>query len=246
MGGALALALAKTGNAIAVSNPSSPKLERLRESAPGLLTFNSNAEAARRADIIVVAVKPWVLPDVIKELREQLKRCKAVVSVVAGVEAAELASLIGKGAAPVYYVIPNTAVAVGEGMTFVSTNSTDATLDTMILNLLGSTGKVEMVAPRLMNAGMAIASCGIAYAMRYVRAAVEGGVELGLYPAVATKAVAQTLRGAAALLEARGLHPEEEIDRVTTPGGITIRGLNAMEAAGFSASVIAGIKASKL
>lgn len=245
MGGALALALAKTGNAVAVSNPSSPKLEHLREIAPELATFNSNLEAACGADIAVIAVKPWVLPEVVNELRDELKRCKAVVSVVAGVEAADLAALIGEGSPAVYYVIPNTAVAVGEGMTFVSTNSTDSALDAVILNLLSSTGKVEMVAPRLMNAGMAVASCGIAYAMRYVRATVEGGVELGLYPAVATRAVAQTLRGAAALLEARGLHPEEEIDRVTTPGGITIRGLNAMEAAGFSAAVVAGIKASK-
>jgi len=87
-----------------------------------------------------------------------------------------------------------------------------------------------------------VASCGTAFALRYARAATEGGVELGLYPHQALEAVLQTVKGAADLLEARGTHPEQEIDRVTTPGGITIRGLNAMEAAGFSDAVIKGLE----
>ena len=90
-----------------------------------------------------------------------------------------------------------------------------------------------------------LASCGTAFALRYVRASAEGGVELGLYPKEALEAVLQTVRGAADLLEAHGTHPEAEIDRVTTPGGITIKGLNAMEEAGFSAAVVAGLKAWK-
>ncbi|MBQ5722120.1 MAG: pyrroline-5-carboxylate reductase, partial [Bacteroidaceae bacterium] len=96
-----------------------------------------------------------------------------------------------------------------------------------------------------MNAGMALASCGIAYAMRYIRAATEGGVELGMYAHEAQQIVAQTLKGAVSLLEANHSHPEAEIDKVTTPGGITIKGLNAMERNGFSNSVIEGLKASK-
>ena len=106
-------------------------------------------------------------------------------------------------------------------------------------------GKVMVVEERLMGAGTALASCGIAYVMRYVRAATEGGVELGMYARDAQRIVEQTLQGAVALLRANQSHPEQEIDKVTTPGGITIRGLNAMEQAGFTNSVIQGLKASK-
>lgn len=245
MGGALALAIDSQCHCVNVANPSTPKLEQLKQQAPSLNIFTSNAEAAKGAEVIILAVKPWILSAVVKELSDELIHCKAVVSVVAGVEASEIALMIGDGAPACYYLIPNTAVAVGEGMSFISSHGSSAEFDAAIGRLLERGGKLSFVEPRQMSAGMALASCGIAYAMRYVRAAAEGGVELGLAPAVATQAVAQTLRGAAALLESHGLHPEQEIDRVTTPGGITIKGLNAMEAAGFSAAVIAGIKASK-
>lgn len=92
---------------------------------------------------------------------------------------------------------------------------------------------------------MMVASCGTAFALRYARAAMEGGVQLGLYPREALAAVYQTMKGAVDLAAAHAAHPEAEIDRVTTPGGITIRGLNAMEEAGFTAAVVAGLKAYK-
>ena len=95
-----------------------------------------------------------------------------------------------------------------------------------------------------MGAATALCSCGTAYALRYIRAAVEGGVELGLYPDQAKAIVAQTVKGAADMLMTSGEHPEAEIDKVTTPGGITIKGLNRMEACGFSTAVIEGLKAS--
>ena len=91
---------------------------------------------------------------------------------------------------------------------------------------------------------MALASCGIAYAFRYIRAASEGGVELGFKAHQTQEIVMQTLKGAVALLEADNLHPEEAIDQVTTPGGYTIKGLNAMEQAGFTNAVIQGLLAS--
>ena len=100
-----------------------------------------------------------------------------------------------------------------------------------------------LVDERLINAGMALSSCGIAYVMRYIRAATEGGVELGFKAADALGIVLQTVRGAVELLQAGGGHPEAEIDKVTTPGGVTIRGLNAMEHAGFTSAVIRGLKA---
>jgi pyrroline-5-carboxylate reductase len=92
-------------------------------------------------------------------------------------------------------------------------------------------------------AGTTLASCGIAYAMRYIRAASEGGVELGFKADEAKQIVMQTMKGAVELLQATGLHPEAAIDLVTTPGGVTIKGLNEMEHNGFTSSVIKGLKA---
>ena len=118
-------------------------------------------------------------------------------------------------------------------------------------DLLGAKGLLRrqrvamLVDEPMLETGMILASCGIAFALRYVRASVEGGVELGCPAGQATHIVAATLRGAAELLLQRGEHPETEIDRVTTPGGITVRGLNEMEQAGFSAAVIRGLKACK-
>ena len=113
-----------------------------------------------------------------------------------------------------------------------------------MLAMFKEMGDAMLVEERLMDAGMALASCGIAYVMRYIRAATEGGVELGFYAKDAQRVIMQTMKGAVDLLEAGGLHPEMEIDKVTTPGGLTIRGLNAMEEAGFTQSVIKGLRAS--
>jgi pyrroline-5-carboxylate reductase len=115
----------------------------------------------------------------------------------------------------------------------------------MVKTVFDAMGQSAVIEERQMTAATALCSCGIAFAMRYVRAATEGGVELGIYAHQAKDYVLQTLRGAVELLEATGNHPEAEIDRVTTPGGITIRGLNAMEAHGFTNAVIQGLKASK-
>jgi len=112
-----------------------------------------------------------------------------------------------------------------------------------VTSLFDRLGKTLIVDERRLQAGMMVASCGTAFALRYARAAMEGGVQLGLYPHEALEAVYQTMKGAVDLAASRGTHPEAEIDRVTTPGGITIRGLNAMEEAGFTAAVIAGLKA---
>ncbi len=104
-------------------------------------------------------------------------------------------------------------------------------------------GTTLVIDEQHLPAATTLASCGIAYAMRYIRAAMEGGTELGFKAAVAQEIVAQTVKGAAALLSVPGAHPESEIDKVTTPGGLTIRGLNEMEHAGFTSAVIRGLKA---
>ncbi|MEG0253332.1 MAG: pyrroline-5-carboxylate reductase dimerization domain-containing protein, partial [Muribaculaceae bacterium] len=123
-------------------------------------------------------------------------------------------------------------------------NATQAQIDA-VKKIFDTLGKSMIVEERLMSGGTALASCGIAYVMRYIRAASEGGVELGFYANQSKEIIMQTMLGAVELLEATGNNPEVEIDKVTTPGGITIKGLNAMEANGFTTAVIEGLKASK-
>lgn len=129
-------------------------------------------------------------------------------------------------------------------MTFIAAkDATQEQIDT-VKSIFDELGETMVVEERLMSACTALSSCGIAYVMRYVRAASEGGVELGLYANQAKEIMFQTMIGAVELLRATGNNPEVEIDKVTTPGGLTIKGLNAMEANGFTHSVIEGLKAS--
>ena len=242
MGGATALGLAGAlpDARITVTAKHAATLEKF--AARGLQTTCDNV-AARGADIVVIGVKPWLVQGVLAELKPVLAG-KLLVSFAAGIAAADLAGFVeGCGLKGLYAVIPNLAIEVGESMTFIHEIAGDAATLAQVRGLFDAVGKTAVVDEKRLHAGMMLASCGIAFALRYARASAEGGVELGLYPKEATEAALQTVKGAAALLEARGSHPEAEIDRVTTPGGVTIRGLNAMEDAGFTAAVIAGLKA---
>lgn len=239
MGGAIARGLAGKGFDVAVANPSRPKLDALVADCPGVFVTTSNREAASMADIVILAVKPWKLTEVITGL-QPVAGGRTFVSIAAGVSCDDLSAMFLPGCPAVHCAMPNTAVSVGRGMTFVVSPEPD----TRVMDIFAALGDVMLIEPKQMGAAMAVASCGIAYALRYVRAAVEGAVELGLRADDACRIVCRTVEGAAALLAVPGAHPESEIDKVTTPGGVTIRGLNAMEAAGFTPAVIAGLKAS--
>lgn len=252
MGGAIARGLAKSNFVapadITVSNRGKEKLDLLKTYNPEVHTTTDNKAAVKDADIIVLAVKPWVLESVAIDIRNALDLPRQIiVSIVAGVTIERLASLFTSGDSipAIFRVMPNTAIAIRQSMTlFTPYNAVPEQVD-CIRAMLDSLGKSLLVDESLMEAGTALCSCGTAFAMRYMRAAVEGGVEMGFYPKDAQLVVEQTVKGAAELLLATGNHPEVEIDRVTTPGGITIKGLNEMEAAGFSTAVIRGLKASK-
>ena len=129
-------------------------------------------------------------------------------------------------------------------MTFLSSTGATKEQDEALLAVFKELGDAMLVEERLMNAGLVLASCGIAYALRYIRANTQGGVLMGFTPADAQRIVAQTMKGAASLLSNGSSHPESEIDKVTTPAGLTIRGLNAMERNGFTTSIIEGLMAS--
>ena len=252
MGGALARGLALgtlvQTSKIYLSNPSTPKLETLKREFPEINITTDNREAARVADIVVIAVKPWKVEEVLREITPNMDYTRqAIASMVGGLGIAELSAWLdrGDGVLPAtYLIIPNTAIATMSSMTFIVSARATEEQENKLLNIFNELGKAMLVDEEHIAAGTSLASCGIAYALRYIRAAMEGGVELGFRADDAKHIVMQTLRGAVDILEKNNTHPEVEIDRVTTPGGLTIKGLNAMEATGFTHSVIEGLRAS--
>ena len=250
MGGALVRGLARCkefpSENIYVSNPSQGKLTVLKKAFPEIHVMNDNKEAVKDADWVLLAVKPWKIKDVIDDLKTTLDyEHQVLLSVAADIGTADLQALLRKNnkTMPVFYVMPNTAVSVGSGMVLLTSAGASEDLINQAVDLFTFLGKSLYLEERLMNAGMMLSGCGIAYAMRYIRAAVEGGIEMGISPQNAAEIVVQTVKGAADLLSFTGNHPEVEIDKVTTPGGVTIKGLNEMEHAGFTSAVIRGLKA---
>lgn len=246
MGGAVAESLRGSGYALTVTAASTGTLAKIREKCPEADCTFSNPEAVKDADIVVIALKPYVAPGVIEEIIPSLKEGALIVSMVAGLslEALNKAFKGDVRRLTFFRVIPNTAIRHGKSVTFIShdADGREPALEE-IREIFSRSGKVFVIPEKDMAACTALASCGIAYFLRFIRAAAEGGVELGLRPGFATEVAAYTAEGAAALLK-NGSHPEVEIDKVTTPGGITIRGLNEMEKHGLTTAVIAGIKAS--
>jgi pyrroline-5-carboxylate reductase len=252
MGGALARGLAQgtlvKSSDIYISNPSTAKLEALKGEYPDINTTTSNCEAVALADIVVLAVKPWKVEQVLNEIKPHLDYSRqAVASMVGGLDIEQLSAWLDRGCGVLpatYIIIPNTAIAAMCSMTFIASARSTVEQDRVLVDIFNELGEAMLIEQSAMAAATSLASCGIAYAFRYIRAAMEGGVELGLRADDAKHIVMQTLRGAVAVLAASDAHPEAEIDRVTTPGGLTIKGLNAMEAAGFTHSVIEGLRAS--
>lgn len=258
IGGAIAAGLAKgdifkPANIICTAH-SEKTLEKMSSINPGFTLTHDNLFAAKIADIIILAVKPWRIEEIIDEIRPVLNFDRQIiVSVAAGINFDTLNLFLTKNgdfdnclASPtIFRVMPNTAIEVMSSMTFLSARNATKEQTELMLKILNELGNTMLVEERLMAAGTALASSGIAFALRYIRAAIEGGVELGFYPREAQEIVVHTVKGAVDLLLENRSNPETEIDKVTTPGGITIKGLNEMELSGFTSSVIRGLKASK-
>jgi len=241
MGGAVALGLHRLAKDVSLTVTTAHAATLEKYTALGIAATLDNVAASEEADVVILGVKPWLVQSVLEQINPSLSG-KVLLSLAAGIPSAQMTEwLSGTGVMAAYTVIPNLAAEIGESMTFASAILGKA--DELVTSLFDQLGKTLIVDERRLQAGMMVASCGTAFALRYARAAMEGGVQLGLYPHEALEAVYQTMKGAVDLAATRGAHPEAEIDRVTTPGGITIRGLNAMEDAGFTAAVIAGLKA---
>lgn len=252
MGGAIARGLTLgslvSASDITVADINENVLNGLTEFNPAINTTTDNAEAVATADMVIIAVKPWLIDKVVAGIKPTLEQDKQIIaSIVAGVPFTHLQEILDNGVdtPALFRIIPNTAISVLQSMTMIAaSNATPEQVDT-VCSLFNELGRTAFIEERLMTAGTALGSCGTAFALRYVRASMEGGVEMGFYPDQAKEIVAQTVKGAVELLLANGTHPETEIDKVTTPGGITIKGLNEMEHAGFTSAVIRGLKASK-
>jgi len=209
----------------------------------GIEVIGDNSDAVLRSEIIILAVKPFQVKDVLEGIKNQLSSNHILVSVVTGVLIAEIEEVISKKL-PLFRAMPNTAIAISESMTCLShTNAAKHDIN-YVHELFSKLGKVTTIEEKLMNAATVLGACGTAFAMRYIRANIQGGIEIGFDALTASLIAAQTVKGAAELLLQNGTHPEQEIDKVTTPKGCTIVGLNEMEHQGFSSSLIKGISTS--
>lgn len=247
MGGAIAEGLLKTDvirpSDITVCDHNQPILDRF--AVQGTSVTTDNAAAVEGADVVMVVVKPWAVENTLTGIRDSLDYGRQILVVVAaGVPSAKILSWLDKeGDVPsLVLAMPNIAIAQKASMTYISPINLSPDERKTVAGIFEELGETLFMEERQFPAATAM-SCAIGYAMRYVRANVEGAVEIGFKEKDARKLVLQTVKGAVELLKATGEHPEAAIDKVTTPGGITIRGLNEMEHSGFTSAVIRGLKA---
>lgn len=247
MGGALIHGWAKSGKlmSLTIADKNRELLESFKKLYPSINVTTDNVQAVRNADVVVIVVKPWLMPIIIKEIRPVLNlTTQILVSDAANFTTDKLAEEFGDIYGQYIYVIPNIAAEYAASMSFMAKgkNTSQHSLDT-VKELYDLVGDTLVVPEDLVGPGMMMASSGIAYVMRYIRAQMSAGVQMGFYPQQAKQIALQTMVGAVSLLKETGLHPEEAIDKVTTPGGVTIKGLNELDHSGFNSAVINGLLA---
>ena len=206
----------------------------------GVVVTDNNTLATQGADVVFLAVKPYQLENIIKEIVPSLSKKTILISLATGVSAQQIEDYCSF-TLPIFRAMPNTAIEIGESMTCISSHNATPDQEETVLTLFQQMGQALIVPEELMAASTVLAACGIAFAMRFIRAATQGGIEIGFGSRLALQIAAQTVKGAADLLIQKGNHPEDEIDKVTTPRGVTISGLNEMEHQGFSSSLIKGL-----
>ncbi|TDQ09674.1 pyrroline-5-carboxylate reductase [Pedobacter metabolipauper] len=209
----------------------------------GFVVSADNAAVVSIADIVVLAVLPQQLNQLLEQILPVIKPNQLFISVVSGVSCADIRTKLGE-TVQVIRAMPNTAIAIGQSMTCVATDQADPENIQEVIRMFETVGAVVKINEDLMTSATALCACGIAFFLRAIRAASQGGVEIGFHADEALKMAVQTAKGAADLLLQMQSHPEQEIDKVTSPKGCTIAGLNEMEHNGFSSSLIKGIKLS--
>ena len=210
----------------------------------GVRLISDNIKAIKESNLIIIAVKPYNIVNVLEELKEHLNPKKhLLISVTAGVTISKIQEVIGKKV-PVFRAMPNISASVGKSVTCICNDGAKANDVESVKFLFDIIGTTMTIDEDLMESATILGACGIAYVLRFIRAMIQGGIQIGFDAATASIIVNQTVKGAAELLIERHQHPEFEIDKVTTPKGCTIVGLNEMEHNGFSSSLIKGLVAS--
>ncbi|RFS23478.1 pyrroline-5-carboxylate reductase [Chitinophaga silvatica] len=245
LGTAIAQGLLKSGfskpSDITITKRNINTLSALKEA--GVRVETDNDIAIRESEIIVVALKPYNVREVLQEFRASFDPSKHIlISVVTGVSIQDLEHVLP--GLPVVRAMPNTAIAIQESITCISHKHVTEEQVRYVKTMFDQLGATVSIDEKLMDAATVLGACGIAFALRFIRANIQGGIEIGFDVRTASLIAAQTVKGAAELLIRENRHPEEEIDKVTTPKGCTIAGLNEMEHQGFSSSLIKGITAS--
>lgn len=246
MGGAIARGMARgtiiPAENITISNPSQGKLDKLKAEFPALQVTHSNQQAVEGADFVLLAVKPWLIETVLKEMT--LPEHAILASVAAGISCADLTKFIGHAEKAILRIIPNTAICELQSMTILTGYHLTKEQQTCITEIFNEMGATLWLPEEKMSAATALASCGIAYVFKYIQAAMQAGIEMGIYPQDAIQLAAQSAKGAAEILLHNNTHPSLEIDKVCTPGGLTIKGVNELDHAGFSSAIVKAMKAS--
>ena len=205
---------------------------------------SDNAALIEACDVLILALKPYTVLPFIQEHKDLLDSSRhTLVSAATGISIEAIAQTTGEGFG-IYRAMPNTAAAVNESITTLASNDDPLNRSEVVTQIFDGLGTTVHIDENLMDAATILGACGVAYVLRFMRAMIQGGIEVGFDAATATKIVSQTMKGASELILQNGTHPEQEIDKVTTPKGCTIVGLNEMEHAGFSSSLIKGIVAS--
>jgi pyrroline-5-carboxylate reductase len=218
------------------------ELGELRETGVKLLSDNRRAVAD--SEMIIIAVKPYNIVSVLEELKDCLDPSKHIlISVTAGVTISKIQEVTGNRV-PVFRAMPNISASVGKSVTCICHNGNSHEQAESVKNLFDLIGTTMTIDEDLMESATILGACGIAYVLRFIRAMIQGGIQIGFDAVTASAIVNQTVKGAAELLIDGHKHPEYEIDKVTTPKGCTIVGLNEMEHNGFSSSLIKGLVAS--
>lgn len=241
IGASLAKGLIDSGNyssdQITVTNRRVTNLSYLDEM--GIKVTNDNVDAINGVDVIILAVLPMQLNGLLAEIKDGVTPNQLMISVISGVKIADIEKKVPH--VSITRAMPNTAIAIRESMTCVAVNDNSKKHLQLTKDIFSCVGEVIQINEELMTSATALCACGLAFFLRAIRASSQGGVQAGFHAGDAIRMAAQTAKGAASLLIENNSHPEDEIDKVTSPEGCTIEGLNEMEHQGFSSAMIKGI-----
>jgi pyrroline-5-carboxylate reductase len=240
LGVALAIGISKyTSEKTVITRRNFTQIQYLE--GENVMVSSNNLHQIQEADIIILTVKPYQVDAILTEILPHISNT-IIASAVSGYNLQTLEEKAGNNS--VVRIMPNIAAQFAESATCISFTEKNREAGMKVAALFDQLGTSVIIEEKLMDAATVLGACGTAYALRYIRAAMQAGIEIGFDAQTALSIASQTVKGAAKMALDEKVHPEQLIDRVTTPQGCTIVGLNEMEHQGFSSALIRGIKTS--